>query len=195
VENTKIKATIIKHLKSAVDYLVQKGYEVKFKNINKIIDEVNKVLTEISNIDNSAIVSLKIEMFVDLYQVFNGEFIFHLNDGASDIRYLKLKEDSDDEQLKSFVGSGKICFDISLENDFSEKLTGPFLELLENSRFIDNYDLSDDYFYFEIPIKFKVVKYLIWNGGKHDEKRGKYTKWVLWRVSGKVTYGRLWCGI
>ncbi len=161
MENTKIKEKILKHLKGAINYLVEKGYGVRFKNINKIIDEVSKVLTEIFNIDNSAVVSLKIKMFVSPYEIFNGEFIFHLNDGTSDVRYFRLEEDADNEQLKNFVGSGKMYFDISLENDFSEKLNGSFLELLANSRFIDIYDLSDDYFYFEIPVEFKVVKYLI----------------------------------
>ncbi len=168
MENTKIKEKVVKHLKGAVNYLIEKGYEVKFKNINKIIDEVDRILFKASSITEIPIIPLitiNIEMFVDETETFDGEIIFTTDSDSLDVNYFKIKKndcDSEIEKQKDLVGTGKISFELLVEETLKRKTQFLFQLIKENSKLIKNLEIFDDNeIYFEIPIKFKIVKYLI----------------------------------
>jgi len=169
MKNMKVKATIKKHLKDSVNYLVGNGYEVKFKNINKIIDEVNEIFLKASSITQIPIIPLitiNIEMFLDEENIFNGEIIFTTDSDKLDVNYYKIKKNDFDfeiEKQKDLVGTGKISFELVVEDYCKDKALPFFQTLKENNKFFENFEIIEDSVevVLEAPIKFKVVKYLI----------------------------------
>jgi hypothetical protein len=168
MEATKIREKIVKHLKGAVNYLVEKGYDIKFKNINKIIDEVNEVFLKASSITKTSIIpliTLNIEMFVDEIHTFDGEVIFTTNSDVLDVNYFHMRKNDFDfeiEKQKDLVGTGKISFELIVEDSLKGKIQLLSQLIKENAKLIEDFEIFDDNkIYFEIPTKFKVVKYLI----------------------------------
>jgi hypothetical protein len=162
------KQKIIKHLKSAVKYLVENGYEVKFKNINKIINEVDEIFFKASSITQIPIIPLitiNIEMFVDEMHTFDKEIIFTADRDYLDVSYYGIKKNDFDfeiEKQKDLVGTGKISFEFLVEETLKDKIQTIAQIMKENSKILENFEIIDNNkIYFKIPIKFKVVKYLI----------------------------------
>jgi hypothetical protein len=166
MEYTKIKQNlIIKPLKEVINHLIERGFEVKFKNINKIIEEVSKVLLEALNFDKKYILTMNIEMVLDSINTFKGEFILFADLSKPSVSYLKIEKNNFDfemEQQKNFVGKGKIYFELSLRNTDKEKVASIVKFLKKDAKFIENFEiLADVTLNFEVPLEFKVIKYLI----------------------------------
>lgn len=155
-----IKKKIIEFLINAVNYLIEKGYELKFKNISKIIDEAYEAIKQTIEINNKdCTITINIKMFIDPIHTFSGEFIFDAYNDGSEVSYFKMEKNDFDFEIKkqeSLVGTGHISFDIYYDSASKKILP------ISQFRFIENLELLDDRtLYFDIPLKFKVIRYLI----------------------------------
>jgi hypothetical protein len=165
MENT-TKQKIFKLFKKTFDYLLERGYEVKFKNISKIIEEIDEVVKKSLEIDKRYIITAKIKMFIDPMHTFTGDYIFSTYNDYAEVDYFKMEKNEHDfeiENQKNLVGTGNVSFELSLEYIPKEKVFLPIVQSLKKSvKFIENFDVSyNDMLRFEIPIKFKVIRYLI----------------------------------
>ncbi len=161
---TMTKQRILKFFKNISDYLVEKGYEVKFKNLNEIIDEISEVIQKSLDVNKVCIVQADIKMDVDTTEKFHGEFIFNPYNDIVQVTYLKMEKEEffDTDLKKDLIGTGKISFELSIRNNPKGKIPLLIRFLQEETKFIRNFEiLADVTLYFEIPIEFKVVKYLI----------------------------------
>jgi hypothetical protein len=167
MEIKKVKQNLlIKPLKEVINHLVERGFDVKFKNINKIIEEVSEFLSRVLENDKDHIYTMKVKMFIDPEHTLKGELIFsYYKEDYSHVSYIKLEKNEFDfeiEHQKELAGTGDICFELSLTKFTEEKKNFIDKFLQERAKFIGNFETSDDYkISFEVPVKFQVVKYLI----------------------------------
>ncbi len=167
------KQRILKFFKNISDYLVEKGYEVKFKNLNEIIDEISEIIQKSLDVNKGCIVQADIKMEVDTIEKFHGEFIFTPYDDIVQITYFKMERYDfiDIERQKDLIGTGNISFELSIRHNSKEKISLLIRFLQERTKFVRNFEiLADVTLCFEISVKFNVVKYIIWRrrNGKHE---------------------------
>jgi sugar-specific transcriptional regulator TrmB len=95
------KQKIFKLFKRTFDYLLERGYEVKFKNISKIIEEIDEVVKKSLEIDKRYIITAKIKMFIDPIHIFTGDYIFSTYNDYAEVDYFKMEKTSMILKLKT----------------------------------------------------------------------------------------------